>query len=108
MDIRSAHDRIRYASELRVHAGRDTGIEPRPAIGGAEIVLERRLVTPSMPAGMRFLHDVDLVALVELAPAYRQVPDLYEACVRRSGPVDLAAFLRALATAVASGWLEWD
>jgi hypothetical protein len=61
-----------------------------------------------MPAGVRFLHDVDLVTLVEIAPAHRQVPDLYEACVRQGGPIDLAAFLRALATAVARGWLEWE
>jgi flavin-dependent dehydrogenase len=106
--VRAAHDRIRQAPELRVRLGRDTRIEPRPAIGGAEIVVERRLVTADMPAGVRFLHDVDLVTLVEIAPAHRQVPDLYEACVRQGGPIDLAAFLRALATAVARGWLEWE
>jgi len=53
---------------------------------GHEIVLEPRLVTPGDPAGVRFLHDIDVVTLVELAPAFRQVPDLYDACVRRAGP----------------------
>ena len=46
-----------------------------------------------------------MVALVELAPAARQVPDLYEAYVRQAGPRPLHDFLFALATAVARGWL---
>jgi hypothetical protein len=81
-------------------------IEPRAAIGGNEIVLEPRLITPGDLVGVRFLHDVDVVTLVELAPAVRQVPDLFEAYERRAGPVDLRAFLTALATAVARRWLD--
>lgn len=103
--VQAAYDRLRAAPELRVQRGRDLRVEPRPAIAGHEIVLEPRLVTTGDPAGVRFLHDVDVVTLVELAPSSRQVPELYEACVRRSGPVDLAQFLTALATAVARGWL---
>jgi hypothetical protein len=33
---------------------------------------------------------------------------LYEACVRRAGPMDLGSFVTALATAVARGWLVAD
>ena len=83
-------------------------LEPRPAIGGNEIVLEPRLVTQANPVGVRFLHDVDVVTLVDLAPTCRQVPDVYEAYLRRAGPVDLGAFLTALATAVARGWVVLD
>ena len=43
--------------------------------------------------------------LESLAAEHRQVPDLYEACIRRSGPVGLGPFLTALATLVARGWL---
>jgi hypothetical protein len=103
--IQAADDRVRAAQELRVTRGPDVRLEPRPAIAGAEIVLEPRLVTLNNATGVRFLHDIDVVTLVELAPTCGQVPDLYDACVRRVGPMDLAAFLTALATAVARGWL---
>ncbi len=79
-------------------------LERRPAIGGNEIVLEPRLVTPTDPVGVRFLYDVDVVTMVELAPTCRQVPDLFDAYVKRAGPVDLGGVSDGLATAVA-GWL---
>lgn len=106
--VRAAHERIRRAPEIRLRAASDVTVVPRPAISGAEIVMEPRLVTRDDPAGVRFLHDVDVVTLVSLAAEYRQVPDLYEACVRRAGPVGLSPFLTALATAVARGWLVED
>ena len=34
-------------------------------------------------------------------------PNRYDAVVARAGPIDLAAFLTALATAIARGWLEF-
>lgn len=104
-DVQAAHERIRAASEIRFRMSDEVTIASRPAISGAEIVMEPRIVTGDLPAGVRFLHDVDLVALLSLAGAHRQVPDLYDACVLRSGPVGLGPFLTALATAVARGWL---
>jgi hypothetical protein len=88
-----------------VVVGPGVRVEPRAAISGSEIVLESRLVTAGDPAGTRFLFDVDVVAMVELAPHFQAVPDLYEACVSRVGPVALPAFLTALATALARRWL---
>jgi flavin-dependent dehydrogenase len=104
----AAHERLRAAPQLALQRGPGIRIESRPAISGAEIVLEPRVVTDTDPTGIRFLHDVDIVTLLELAPYHRQVPDLYEACVRRAGPMDLGSFVTALATAVARGWLVAD
>ncbi len=53
------------------------------------------------------MSDVDLVALVDLAPAAQTVPDLFAAYNRRAAPVGLPEFLTALSTALARGWLEW-
>jgi len=106
--VQSAFDRLKAAPELVARRGANVRLEPRPAIGGNEIVLEPRLVTQANPVGVRFLHDVDVVTLVDLAPTCRQVPDVYEAYLRRAGPVDLGAFLTALATAVARGWVVLD
>jgi flavin-dependent dehydrogenase len=103
--VEAAYERLRQATGLRLSLGAGVRRELRPAIAGPEIVMEPRLVTESDPVGVRFLFDVDVVALTELGPKCGQVPDLYEALVNRVGPTELPAFLTALATAVARGWL---
>ena len=75
-------------------------------MSGCEIVLEPRIVSPGA-AAIRYQNDVDMVTLIEVAPQYDDVGAVLEAYTRRSGPVALPDFLRALATAVASGWLVW-
>jgi flavin-dependent dehydrogenase len=103
-DVRAAFEALRQAPALSVRRGSLT-VEPRPAIKGREIVMEPRILETAWPAGIRHLRSVDLLELVELAPAFSHVPDLYEAYGRRIAPVPLPDFLRALATALARGWL---
>ena len=82
----------------------------RPAVTTREVVLQDRLVLPGWPPGgrgLRYLRDVDLVRLVELAPDHRQVPDLFEAYIRRCPPVSLADFLGALSVLLAKGALRF-
>jgi hypothetical protein len=62
-------------------------------------------VTGDTDAGVRYLYNVDVPALLELAPAARQVPELFEAYVQRLGKVEFPDFLLAVSTAVARGWL---
>jgi len=100
-DIRRAFERVRAADQLGVRVGDDVSIGPRPIIRGNELVLEPHV----LPAGVRYVNGIDVVTLLELGPACRQVPDLYEAYVKRSGSAPLHDFLEALATAVARGWL---
>jgi hypothetical protein len=83
----------------------DVTFAPRPALTERAIVLEERLVTPRVPGGVRFVDGVDVVTLVRLAPRHAEVLNLFEDYVRCAGAIDLAAFLKALATAVGSGWL---
>jgi flavin-dependent dehydrogenase len=104
--VQAAFDRIRDAATLALQLDAGVRFETRPALAEREIVLERRLVAAGVDDGIRFLHGVDVVALTELAPTVRQVPDLYAAYRRQAGPVDLPAFLTTLATAVARGWLR--
>ena len=103
-DVRAAFEGLRQAPALSVRRGAVT-IEPRPAIAGREIALEPRIITAAWPAGVRHVSSVDVIALVELAPAFSRVPDLYEAYSRRIAQVPLPDLLRALATALARGWL---
>jgi flavin-dependent dehydrogenase len=101
----AAFTEIRSAASIALHRAPALRIEQRPAVSGSEIVLQPRIVTASQPAGVRYVSDVDLLALIELAPSHRQVPDLFEAYNRRHAPVTLPDFLTALATAVARGFL---
>ncbi|MDP1568666.1 MAG: tryptophan 7-halogenase [Vicinamibacterales bacterium] len=102
--VREAFERIRRAPALALTPG-PFRLEPRPAIRGHEVVWESRLVTERTPEGLRYLQGVDIVRLIELAPAHAQAPDLFEAYCAHEAPVDLAVFLTVLATAVARGWL---
>lgn len=103
--VSRAFERIRGAPELRLSGNPAVAIEDRPAVSGSEIVLERRLVRSGH--SVRYVHDVDLLALVQLAPAHTSVPALFEAYNSRHAPVALPHFLAALATAVAQQWLLW-
>ena len=105
--VQRAFERIRAAPALNLRRADDVGIEWRPAVSGCEIVLEPRLAVHDRPEGIRFVSDVDVVAVLELAPAFTDAGDLYEAYARRSGPVALPDFLLVLATATAKGWLVW-
>jgi 2-polyprenyl-6-methoxyphenol hydroxylase-like FAD-dependent oxidoreductase len=104
--VRAAFDRIRSADAIRLQRGPGLRVEGRPAVAGCEIVMESRIVSEAVPAGVRYLFDVDVLALIDLAPAHSQVPDLFAAYNRRHAPVSLPDFLTALATAVALGYLK--
>lgn len=100
---RRALDELRQAVRLRVSAGAGVRVEPRPLVVGNEIRPAPHLIDGS--DAVRYLHGVDLVKLLELAPQASQVPDLFEMYARHAGVVSLHDFLAALSTAVARGWL---
>ena len=104
-EIQRALDELKARDSFGSRIGSAVSVEPRPCIRGREIVLEPHLVSPERPGGIRYVRNIDLLALVEVAPGTRHVPDLYDAYLRRAGPAPLPDFLFAVATAVARGWL---
>ena len=100
--VRQAYEQLRAAPTLQLGPGQ-TRIEPRASIHGHEIALEPHIV--SGDESIRFVAGVDVVAVLDLGPRFSQVPDLFETYCRAHGTVPLPDFLRALATAVARGWL---
>ena len=107
--VMTAFDTLRRGNGISLRRGDQLRVEARPALTTREVVMEGRLVLPDWPPtghGVRFLRDVDLVQLVELAPDHRQVPDLYEAYNRRCAPVSLPDFLGALSVLLAKGALR--
>jgi flavin-dependent dehydrogenase len=105
--LEAAFERLRVSSRLQVGRYPGLRIEPRPTVRDTEIVLEPRIVSEDLPAGVRYAFGVDLLAVLELAPAFTSVPDLFAAYNRRHPPVVLPDFLGALATALAHKWLVW-
>ena len=103
--VAEAYERIRGSESIELSRAPDLTIADRPAVSGSEIVMEPRIVTSSDLAGIRYIADIDALALIELAPHHRHVPDLFDAYNRRHAPVSLPDFLTALATVVARGFL---
>lgn len=103
--VRRAFDALKASESWAPRRGPDLAIQSRPCVRGNEIVREPHLVSPAFPRGVRYVRSIDLVALVELAPATRQVPELYDRYVQRMGPVPLPDLLFAVSTALARGWL---
>jgi flavin-dependent dehydrogenase len=95
---------LRAADRLSMTVGPGVSIEVRPCIRGNQIVLEPHVIGKQL-GGTRYIRNVDVVAILELAPAATSVPGLYEAYLQRVGPTPLDGFLAALATAVSRRWL---
>jgi hypothetical protein len=106
-EVQAAFERLRSREVLQVTAAPGLRVEDRPAVSGNEIVLEARLITTERPEGVRYVYDVDVLALVELAPRHASVPALFADYNRRHPPVALPEFLAALATALGRNWLRW-
>lgn len=75
-------------------------LEPRPVVRGREIVVE-----DAFAGGLRFVGNVDLLKLAEMAPRHRQVPDLFDAYCRDCSPVPLPNVVSGLSLLVAKGIL---
>ena len=103
-EVRRAFDQLKSDQAFRVVVPPAIRIEPRPFVNGHEIIMAPHVV-PSNAAAARYLHGVDVVRLLELAPTVSQVPDLFELYSRHGEPVPLHDFLLALSTALARGWL---
>jgi len=96
---------LKTASEFRMRPSPGIAVAPRPCIEGHEVVLAPHVVAGDDDPGTRYLYNVELPVLFELAPVANQVSELFEAYTKRRGDIDLHDFLRALSSAVARGWL---
>ena len=104
--VRAAYETIRTLPSVRLRRGATLGSVERPAVVDDRIALEPHLVSERLPGGARYVRNVDLRRLLEVAPAFGQVPDIYEAYNRRGAPAPLPDFLAALALTVGAGFLE--
>lgn len=103
-EVRQAFERLKSADGLRAKTAAALRIESRPCVRGNQIVLEPHVVVAGGP-DIRYVNGIDVVRLIELAPAETEVPGLFTTYVACVGPVSLPDFLHALATTFAKGWL---
>ena len=111
--LRADADVVRAFSDLRTGHGplrlRLTADVPRVAraiVRENRVTVEDHLVVPDFPEGLRYVRNVDLVRLSELAPAFDDVPDLFDAYNRFAPPVPLPDFLGALSLLIGKGIVE--
>ncbi len=103
--VLAAYERIKGAAQLELRLAPGVRLEPRPALRERLVMLEERVVDLAHPEGVRFVDGVDVVVLTRLAPRFSDVVDMFEEYQRNGAVVTLPSFLKALATAVARGWL---
>jgi flavin-dependent dehydrogenase len=106
-DVRAAFDTIRGDARLRLAPGSHVQRTMRPVVEGHVVVLREHLTTEAFPEGLRYLRNVDVALLAELAPAASDVPTLYERYTTRAGPVPIADLVSALAVLVALRILQF-
>ena len=111
-ELRTDPDVLRALEELR---SRETiQLQPtlsvhrvgRPTVRGNRVVVEDHLVVPAFPEGVRYVRNIDLLKLSELASSNARVPDLFEAYNRVASPAPLPDFLGALSLLLGKGFLE--
>jgi hypothetical protein len=99
--VRAAFEDLRRRPSIALRRSAAAQLSPRPAVRGREIVLEHQVLLPDWPDGVRYVRGVDLVDLLELAPAHADVGCLYRAFSDRHPSVNLPDFLGALSVLIA-------
>ena len=107
-DVKRSFDELRSRDSIRLKPTALVQRASRPTVRGNRVVIEDHLVVPAFPDGVRYVRNVDLVRLSELAVAHDQVPDLFDAYNRVASPAPLPDFLGALSVLIGKGFLEWN
>ncbi len=107
VDVVAAFEAIRNAPALALLPGPGVVRTPLPVVEGHRVVLRPHLVAAGFPDGIRYVRNVDLVLLADLAPQHAQVPSLFDGYCALAGPVPLPDLLGALALLVGRQILQF-
>ena len=100
-DLQAVFERFKQTSSMQLTLAAGVRFEARPVIRDREIVLENAFV-----GAVRFVGNVDLVQLADIACRHSQVPDVFEDYCRTCGPVLLPNVVSGLSLLVAKGILH--
>ncbi len=103
--VRAAFEALRASPGVRLEAAPTLRRVRRPTVQGRRVVLEERLASPAVPAGLATVRGVDLPLLVSLTPEHGDPGGLFEAYAAVRGAVPLPDFLFALSVLLAADML---
>jgi flavin-dependent dehydrogenase len=106
--VRAAFEAIRARGSLDARRGTHVRALERPTVVGHRVMRARHLASNEVPLGLRYVRNVDLVRLVDVAPLHSDVPGGWTAYNSGAAAVTLPDYLTALATAFAAGLLEHE
>lgn len=107
-DVLHAFAEIRRRPSLHVHRSPHVSERDRPTVRGNRVVLEPHLVSPTFQDGVRYVRNVDLILLAQLAGTRESVPDVFDDYNRAAIPVSLPDLLGALSLLIGKGVLQFD
>jgi flavin-dependent dehydrogenase len=102
--LQEAFERLKASPAMALRVSDRIPLAPCGVVRGNEIAVEEAYLIGEGEY-LRFVADVDLVALARMAPDYGHVTELYAAFAHRYGPVALPNFLTALSVLIAHGVL---
>lgn len=105
-EVARAFDDLRGRPEIGLQKASSVRLEWQPAFRGDRVELELAVSAATLQRPVRFIENVDLTRLVEIAGQYRQIGELFDGYCRRAAPVPLPNFLKALSVLVARRVLE--
>jgi flavin-dependent dehydrogenase len=100
--VLTAFEEIRRRPSLELRRAPDVRQVARPLVRDDRVVVADHLVIPDLDSAVRYLRNVDLPLLLELAPKHHDVGEMYTAYTERAGSqVPLPDFLGVLSVLVA-------
>jgi flavin-dependent dehydrogenase len=104
--VLGAFEQLKAQAFVKLRPSGALQVVERATVRGGRVVLDTHLIAQRVPRSVRYFRNVDLVVMVQLAPRYDQVPDLYDAYNRAAPPAPLPDFLAALSTMIALDMLS--
>jgi hypothetical protein len=101
--VLAAFAELRERPSARLRRTPALRVEDAPIIRGNVVALEPHLVMPPLGAPLRYLRNVDLLAVLTVGTEADDVGEMYARYTRRCGPVPLPDFLGALSVLIAKG-----
>jgi flavin-dependent dehydrogenase len=108
VEVRRAHEEIRRRPRLALRPAAGARRVSHPMIEDDLIVVRNHFLLSGLPTPVRYLRNVDLVALADLAPGHSDVPELFAKYRKGGGGGELPDMVGALAVLVAKGALRFS
>jgi flavin-dependent dehydrogenase len=107
-NVRAAHAELRRRPTLSFTPGTGARRVNHPMIEDDRVVVRSHFLLAGLAEPVRYIRNVDLVRLAELAPSHHEVPRLYAAYRKTGAGGELPDFLSGLAVLVANGVLRFS